>query len=351
LRPAFGLQDQLVVSFLVGREPDTLSFVVLSAAEVERLLPMDECIDVVAEALVALEQGEMTQPLRSIFVPPSANGAMAWMPAHRGGAQPLYGMKVLCVIPDNPSRGLDGHQGQVLLADGVTGQLRALLDASAVTAVRTAAVSALATRLLARADARVLAIVGTGVQARTHLDSIPLVRPIEHVRIAGRSPERARQFVAEVEDSVPFTVVPSATVEEAVRGADVVVTATTSREPVLTRAWLEPGTHVNAVGASQPTSRELDTQTVADSLLFTDRRESLENEAAEYALALEEGLVFRSHLRAELGELLTGKAEGRTSADQLTLFRSLGLAVFDVAAASHVVAKAHERGAGRTIEL
>lgn len=328
-----------------------MSFLVLRADEIERLLPMGECIEVVAAALVALDGGELSQPLRSVFAPPGANGLMAWMPAHRGGPAPLYGAKVLCVIPDNPSRGLDGHQGQMLLADGVTGRLRALLDASAVTAIRTAAVSALATRLLAREDARELAIVGTGVQALRHLESIPLVRPIERVRVAGRSPERARQFVAAVAGRVPFAIEASASAEAAVRGADVVVTATTSREPVLAREWLARGAHVNAVGASRPTSRELDTATVADALLVTDRRESLEHEAAEYRLGLEEGLVSRSHLHAELGELLTGKAEGRTSDEQLTLFRSLGLAVFDLAAAEHVVQKAQESGAGVAVDF
>jgi ornithine cyclodeaminase/alanine dehydrogenase-like protein (mu-crystallin family) len=328
-----------------------MSFRVFTAADIEGLLPMSECIEVVAGAFVALEQGEMTMPLRSIWIPPGANGGMAWMPAHRGGAEPLYGLKVLCVIPDNPTRGLDGHQGQVMLADGVTGQLRALLDASAVTAIRTAAVSALATRLLAREDARTLAIVGTGVQARTHLEAIPLVRPIERVRIAGRTPDRAGAFVDELSGGVPFELEACESVEEALRGADIVVTATTSREPVLTRSWLEPGVHVNAVGASQPTSRELDTATVADAALFTDRRESLENEAAEYRLALDEGLIEPAHVRAELGELLTGTATGRTSKDEITLFRSLGLAVFDVAAAAHVLAEAEVSGEGLTVDL
>jgi ornithine cyclodeaminase/alanine dehydrogenase-like protein (mu-crystallin family) len=328
-----------------------MSFRVLTAAEIERLLPMSECIEVVAGAFVALERGEMTMPLRSIWIPPDADGGMAWMPAHRGGGDPLYGLKVLCVIPDNPTRGLDGHQGQVMLADGVTGQLRALLDASTVTAIRTAAVSALATRLLAREDARRLAIVGTGVQARTHLEAIPLVRPIEHVRIAGRTPERAEAFVNELADGVPFELEASESAEDAVRGADVVVTATTSREPVLERSWVEPGTHVNAVGASQPTSRELDSRTVADASLFTDRRESLENEAAEYRLAADEGLIEPTHVRAELGELLTGSATGRTSDDEITLFGSLGLAVFDVAAAAHVLAKAEAAGDGVTVDF
>lgn len=328
-----------------------MAFLVLRSAEIEELLPMAECIEVVAGAVRELEEGTMTQPLRSVYVPPGGNGVMAWMPAHRSGASPLYGLKVLCVIPGNPTRGLDGHQGQVMLADGETGELRALLNASTVTAIRTAAVSGLATRLLARADASTLAVVGTGVQALGHLASIPLVRPITRVRIAGRTPERAAEFVAGLAGRYPFAVEAAESVEDAVRGADVVVTATSSREPVLERAWLAPGTHVNAVGASQPTHRELDPAVVADALLFTDRRESLANEAADYRLALEGGLIGESHLRGELGELVTGRVEGRTSDDQLTLFRSLGLAVFDVAAAEHVVAKAQSAGAGTLVEL
>jgi ornithine cyclodeaminase/alanine dehydrogenase-like protein (mu-crystallin family) len=328
-----------------------MSFLVLKEHEIVQLLPMAECIEVMAGALVALDGGEMTQPLRSVFVPPDANGLMAWMPAHHGGKAPVFGMKVLCLVPSNPSRGLDAHQGLVLVSDGETGQLRALLDASPITAIRTAAVSALATRLLAREDSSTLAIVGTGVQALGHLESIPLVRPIESVRIAGRTPERAQEFVATLAGKYPFTIEASPSTEAAVREADIVVTATNTREPVLKREWLSPGTHVNAVGASQRTHQELDTQTVADSALFTDRRESLENEAADYRLALEESLIAPSHLRGELGELVTGKIAGRTSDGELTLFRSLGLAAFDVAAAEQIVANAQRDGAGLTVDF
>jgi ornithine cyclodeaminase/alanine dehydrogenase-like protein (mu-crystallin family) len=328
-----------------------MSFLVLKEHEIVELLPMAECIEVMAGAFAALEGGEMTQPLRSVFVPPDANGLMAWMPAHHAGAAPVFGMKVLCLVPSNPSRGLDAHQGLVLVSDGETGRLRALLDASPITAIRTAAVSALATRLLARADSSTLAIVGTGVQALGHLESIPLVRPIERVRIAGRTPERAQEFVATLAGKYPFAIEASPSAEAAIRGADIVVTATNTREPLLSREWLSPGTHVNAVGASQRTHQELDTQTVADSALFTDRRESLENEAAEYRLALEEGLISPSHLRGELGELVTSKVAGRSSDAELTLFRSLGLAAFDVAAAEHVLANAERDGAGLNVDF
>ena len=329
-----------------------MSFLVLKRDEIEQLLPMAECIDAVTAALAALDAGEMSMPLRAVFTPPGGNGGMAWMPAHRSGAEPIFGLKALCVIPSNPSaRGLDAHQGQVILADGVTGQLRALLDASVVTAIRTAAVSAVATHLLARDDAGVIAVIGTGVQARRHLEAIPLVRPVSEARIAGRTPERAAQFVASFGGDFPFALVASGSAEDAVRGADVVVTATNSREPVLDRDWLGAGTHVNAIGASQAVRREIDTRTVADSVLFTDRRESLEHEAGEYRLALEEGRIGPDHLRGELGQLVAGTVKGRSSDDELTLFRSLGLAVFDLAAAEHVVTKALAAGVGTTVEF
>lgn len=326
-----------------------MSFVTLGAAAIERLLPMGECIDLMARALIDLECGEVTQPLRSIFIPPGAQAAMAWMPAYRKGPHAVFGMKVLCVVPQNPQRGLDAHQGQVLLADAETGQLRAVLDASAVTAIRTAAVSALATRLLARHDARVLAIIGTGVQARKHLESIPLVRSIDRVLVAGRTQQHAQQFVSEAAQSCACQVEAAENVKAAVRDADIVLTATSSTTPVLAREWLAPGVHINAIGASRPTHRELDLDTIAEALLFTDRRESLENEAGDYRFAVEQGRMRGSP--GELGELLTGKTQGRTSPGQLTLFRSLGLAVEDLAAAEHVLAEARRHGLGITVEL
>jgi ornithine cyclodeaminase len=327
-----------------------MSFVVLGANEIERLLPMRECIDVMARAFVDLERGAVVQPLRTLYIPPGLRGGTMWMPAYRSRPKPMFGTKLLFVLFDNPPRGLDSHQGQVILADGETGQLRALLDASAITAIRTAAVSALATRLLAREDARVLAIVGTGVQAKKHLESIPLVRPIVRVLVAGRTLEHARRFVSEVAKDVPFPIEAAENAESAVRAADVVVTATSSPNPVIAREWLRPGTHVNAVGASRPIHRELDTRTLADALLFTDRRESLEAEAGDYLDAVAEGSIEGPHVAGELGELLIGTREGRTSPGQLTVFRSLGLAVEDLAAAEHVLAKARETGAGIQVD-
>ena len=287
-------------------------------------------------------------PLRTAIPFEGAAGFMAVMPAWRGGADPVFSLKSLCIMPGNPARGLDSHQGTVTLFDGSTGQPRAILDASAVTAVRTAAVSAVATRVLARDDARVLAILGAGVQGRAHLRALPAVREFDEVRVFSPSGEHARAVAALGDGRVAVAT----SAEEAVRGADVVVLATSSPSPVISREWLTPGAHVNAVGASVPSARELDVETVAACALFCDSRESLRHEAGEYRLAVEQGAIAgENHVRGELGEVLAGMADGRSSADELTVFRSLGLAVEDLAAAERAVARARELGIGTEVEL
>jgi ornithine cyclodeaminase/alanine dehydrogenase-like protein (mu-crystallin family) len=308
-------------------------------------LSPEECAEAMALVLAAHARGEALMPLRSVSRFEGAAGFMGMMPAWRGGAEPLFGLKSLCIMPGNPARGLDSHQGTVTLFDGSTGVPIAILDASAVTSVRTAAVSAVATRVLARPDARVLAILGAGVQGRAHLVALPAVREFEEVRVYAPSSEHARALA-----DGRATVAASA--EEAVRGADVVVLATSSREPVVSRDWLAPGAHVNAIGASVATSRELDTETLAACALFCDSRESLRNEAGEYRLALEQGAIEgEDHVRAELGEVLAGMAPGRRGEDELTVFRSLGLGVEDLAAAECAVTRARELGVGTEVEL
>jgi ornithine cyclodeaminase/alanine dehydrogenase-like protein (mu-crystallin family) len=308
---------------------------------------MAQCIEVMSDALAGLARGELYQPLRSVVRPPEAAAFYGLMPGYRGGEHSAFALKAVVIAPGNPSRGLDAHQGAVLLSNGETGELEAVLDASAFTAIRTAAVSAVATRALAREDARTLAIIGAGVQARAHLEAMGHVRPFERAVVWSRTPEHARGLAEEA--VAPFPVEPVDGADAAVREADVIVTVTSSPEPVLRREWIGEGTHINAVGASIPTSRELDTATVAAATLFVDRRESTENESGDYLVPLREQAIGPEHIRAELGEVLIGAHAGRTSADEITIFKSLGLAIEDLAAAEFVVRRARETGVGTEV--
>jgi ornithine cyclodeaminase/alanine dehydrogenase-like protein (mu-crystallin family) len=320
-----------------------MAVLVLNQEEVERLLDMEGCIEAMAGALASLARGEVHVPLRFVVKPEDEPSLIGLMPAHRAGDSPLYSLKTVCVFPDNPQRGLDAHQGTVTLFDGETGEVRALMNASAITAIRTAAVSAVATRLLAREDARELGVLGSGVQARSHLEALRLVRDFERVRIFSPTAGHARALADEAGAEV------AGSAEEAVREADVVVTATSSVKPVLERGWLKDGAHVNVVGGRPPQMRELDTATIADSAFYVDRRESAENEAFDYRDALESGAIDPGHIRGEIGEVLIGAAPGRQAPEELTVFRSLGLAVEDLAAAEYVVRRARETGIGTEV--
>jgi ornithine cyclodeaminase/alanine dehydrogenase-like protein (mu-crystallin family) len=319
---------------------------ILSGEEVVRLLDMPGCMQAMEEALVTLARGEFHLPLRPVVRPPGESHLLGLMPTYRSGGRPLYALKTVAIFPDNPSRGLDPHQGTVTLYDGTTGEVLAVMNASPITAIRTAAVSGVATRALAREDARVLAVVGAGHQARPHIAAMLEARPLEEVRISSRSYESAERLAAEW----PLARAVESN-EDAVRGADVICTVTQSAEPVLSHEWLAPGVHINAVGACFPHTRELDTETVVRSSFFTDRRESCENEAGDYVIPLQEGAISDGHIRAELGEVLAGTAPGRTSPQEITVFESLGLAVEDLAAAEYLMRRARETGAGTTVEF
>lgn len=328
-----------------------MKILILTHDEVTQLLPMTECIAVMEEALRALARGEMEQPLRMVVKPDAASGVLAMMPAYRSGADAVFGLKTICVFPGNAAKGKDAHQGGVLLFSGETGEPLALMNASAITAIRTAAVSGVATRLLAREDAGSLAIIGAGVQARSHLVAMACVRSISSARIASRTFTHAQAFVNEMQPTCPFPLHAVETVRAAVTDADVIVTATTSWEPVLQREWIAPGTHINAVGTYSPKAREIDTATMAAASLFVDRRDSALNEAGDYRLAAEEGAIGPDHIRAEVGEVLIASAKGRTSLDEITLFKSLGLAIEDLAAAAFLYHKASEKALGTWVEF
>lgn len=329
------------------------STLIVSDADVEHLLPMSACIDLMAETLAATARGDAVLPLRQVLMLPGGRNAFAVMPAILGGAgdASALGAKIITVFPDNDTTPYDSHIGVVLYFDDTNGRLLAIIDASAVTAIRTAAVSGLATRLLAVPQASDLAILGAGVQARTHLEAMLAVRPVTRVRIWSRRVERCAAFArwADARFGVQVEVCESA--ESAVRGAHVVCTVTASREPVLRGAWLAAGAHVNAVGASLPTARELDTPAVAQSRFFVDRRESALNEAGDFLLPRHEGAIDDTHIVAEIGELVAGMARGRLADDDRTVFKSLGLAVEDVAAARFIHARARAEGAGTWVAI
>jgi ornithine cyclodeaminase len=328
-----------------------MKLLVLSHTEVEQLLPMQECIDVMEEALSALARGDVHLPLRTIVKPPEAKGVMALMSSFRAGEAPLFGLKAICVFPGNAAIGKDAHQGGVLLFSGETGELLALVNASAITAIRTAAVSGVATRLLARNDSSELAIIGAGVQACSHLEAMACVRSIKRVRVAARRSESAHRFAGEIQAKFPFPIEPVENAAAAVRGADIIVTATTAREPVLKREWISPGTHINAIGTFSFNAREIDTATMAAATLFVDRRESALNEAGDYLIAAKEGAIGPEHISAELGEVLTGAHSGRRSREEITLFKSLGLAIEDLASAAYVYGKAQKQNSGSWVEF
>jgi len=327
-----------------------MQVLVVNQEEVPRLLPMDECMDVMADVLATLARGEAILPLRAILWLPERVGGLGLMPAALLPER-VAGVKAITFFPGNEGTELDTHQGAVLLFEAEHGQLLALMDATSITAIRTAAVSGVATRLLAREDAGDLAIIGSGVQARTHLEAMRVARPIRRVRVVSKDLDRARAFSERESRKHGMAVEAVASVAEAVAGADIICTATSSREPVLAGEWISPGAHINAVGSSVPSARELDTAAVVRSRLYVDRRESALNEAGDFLIAKKEGAVDDHHIVGEIGEVLTGRVHGRTTAEEVTLFKSLGIAVEDVASARHIYEKAKESGTGRFLDF
>jgi ornithine cyclodeaminase len=326
---------------LAGARP-----LVLSGDDVRRLLPMDACIEAMEGAFRALAGDRAVLPLRQVVRLPRRGGLLGVMPSYLEvpvlGA--VTGAKIVSVFPENHGTELDAHQGSVLLFEAERGRLLCLADASAVTAIRTAAASGLATRLLARADAGDLAILGSGVQAASHLEAMLAVREIRRVRVWSRTPQRSKAFAeTSVRHGVAVEVMNSA--QEAVERADLICTVTSSSTPVLLGRWLSEGAHVNAVGSSVPSSREVDGEAVARSRLFVDRRESALAEAGDLLGAIEDGAVGSDHIAGELADVLTGTVAGRRTEGEITMFESLGLAIEDLAA----VACAYVRATGEDV--
>ncbi len=327
-----------------------MEVVIINQREVGELLPMEECIEAMEEVFRGLAAGEFHLPLRQIMWLDDRTSALGLMPSHWQSAGTI-GLKAVTFFPGNEGTEFDTHQGAVLLYETTHGRLTAMIDATSITAIRTAAVSAVATKLLARDDARTLALIGSGVQAGAHLEAMLLCRDLATVRVCSKTIERAQTFAEAAASRHSISIEPVRTVQEAIDGADIVCTATSSPDPVVRGDWLSVGMHINAVGSSVSTVRELDGRAVQRSKLFVDRRESALNEAGDFVLAKKEGLVGDEHILAELGEVLTHAAPGRTSPEDITLFKSVGLAVEDLAAARHVHAKALQTGAGVRVDF
>jgi ornithine cyclodeaminase/alanine dehydrogenase-like protein (mu-crystallin family) len=311
---------------------------ILTQPEVRELLDLDALVDALAAAHADLSAGKASMPPRIAALVDANDALLGVMPSYLPSAG--LACKLVTLFPHNRDR--ETHQAIICVFDADTGTPVALMDGTYITATRTAAGSALATRLLAREDARVLAILGTGVQAHSHARLLPRVRPFEEIRVAGRDPERVEAFAQEIGG------VAAASYEEAVRGADVVATTTHARQPVVRREWLGPGVHVNSVGLN-PSGRELDEATVADAVLVVESRASAL--APPPAGAPELVGIDAARVHAELGELVTGAKPGRRSRDEITLYKSVGVAVQDAAAAALVLAAARERSVGREVDL
>ncbi len=307
--------------------------IVASAQDVRGALPMATAIELVAGAMVKVSQGKANLPLRSAMDIDGVN-RLGIMPGVLDG---MYGVKLISLFPGNPAKGLSSHIGAMVLFDPETGAPRAMVDADALTAIRTAAASAVATRALARKDAHILAIIGTGEQALSHIQALSLVREIKTVRIAGRTPRRAAEFVAQAKTAFPdLDLVACDSARQASRGADIICTVTSSPTPVLEGAWVGQGAHINAVGASMPNVQEIDQSTLLKARLFTDYRPSALAQAREIIDALESGAMTRADILGEIGEVLAGRVAGRQSADDITLYRSLGIAAQDLVCANYV---------------
>jgi ornithine cyclodeaminase/alanine dehydrogenase-like protein (mu-crystallin family) len=299
--------------------------------EVARRLTYDVCIPIVRDAMIAFSKGETSQLLRSII--PLSDGRLFGIMPGAMGANATFGAKLISVFPDNFAKGIQSHQGLVILFDPDTGAPVCVVHAGEVTAIRTAAASAVATHPLARKDSRRLAILGYGEQAETHARAIGKVRDIESIVVWGRSPDRARAFASRMQAGLGVPVSTAASVEEAVSHADIICTVTAAAEPILKGAWVRPGTHLNLVGSGFAGPAEVDNDLVVRSRFIADSREGVLNQGAEFLRAKRAGLVGDDHIVAEIGQVLSGEIEGRRSAEEITVYKSLGHVVQDLASA------------------
>lgn len=324
--------------------------VILGPEEVRAALPLSACIELMVQTMAEVSAGGAALPLRTVMQVPGGENRLGVMPGWLARPEAL-GAKLVCLYPENPRRGLSSHMGVVLLFDPATGALRGLLDAAEVTAIRTAAATAAASRVLARRGAGDLAILGTGEQARTHLEALSIVHALSRVRVWGRDRRKAAAFAEAARTYCPVAIESCAEANDAVRGADLICTTTSSPEPVLEGAWLSPGAHVSLVGASVQTSSEIDSEGVCKARYFVDYRPSALAQAGELKRALDAGLIDEAHVLGEIGEIHLGRLPGRLRDDDITIYKSLGIAAQDLAAADAALAAARGGRFGQIVQF
>jgi len=326
--------------------------VVLTRKDIESVLTMKDAISAVEGAFRELALGTVEMPLRPIIRPPEHNGMVVFMPAYIGGMNAL-GMKLVSVYPDNPAdHNLPTILGTILLNEPKTGALLSIMDGAWITAMRTGAVSGVATKYLAREDAGTVGVFGTGVQARTQLIAMKEVRKLREVKAYDIVPEKSRKFSEEMTKTLGIEVVPEENPKEVVRDSNIIVAATTSKVPVFDGNLLEDGTHVNGIGSHHgPGVRELDDVTIRRAKVVVDQKEACLKEAGDLMDLISKGVISADHIYAELGELIIGKKKGRTDNNEITVFKSVGLAIQDVSTAVKVYELAKSKGIGKTIEI
>ena len=327
-----------------------MKVLIVNKREIMDSITMEECITVMENIFIQLEEDQAFNPLRSAMLIPGENGLLSMMPGYVN-KQDIMGVKSVSVYPENANIGLESHQGSVTLFNALNGTPLAIMEAGQITAIRTAAVSGLATRILAKKNSKILAILGSGIQARTHIEAMTTILNLKEIRVWSKNKKNAKKLVEEQRKKYAIPFRPFDTVNEAIYNADIICTTTAAVEPILQGNYLMQGVHINAVGSSVRNTRELDGFAIKLSKLYVDKIESTINESGDFLMAKQEGTIDDNHIIGTLGEILTKQKKGRNNINDITLFKSLGLAVEDIATAFFIYDKYVKSNKGNWVEF
>ncbi|MBU1699501.1 MAG: ornithine cyclodeaminase family protein [Candidatus Eisenbacteria bacterium] len=324
----------------------------ISRKDVEKVLTMKDCIIAVEKAFAELANGRTIMPQRAVIPISDHKGVFLGMPAYIGGEMNALGIKIVTVYPENPKKyNIPTIFGTLSLCDPATGRTIAIMDAGYLTAVRTGAASGVATKFLAREDSKIAVIFGAGVQAQKQLEAVHMLRPLEKVYVLDLVTKARDKFAHDMSETFGIEMIPTDDAEMAVKDSDIIITASSSPNPVFDGNWMKPGTHINNIGSHSPTARELDTTTVKRSKFVADLKEANLAEAGDILIPIKEGAVTQDHIYASLGEIVTGRKAGRENPKEITLFKSCGLAIQDISTALSIYTAAREKGIGTEVEL